>query len=207
MPRDEDSCHMPSIEMEAASSKSAQSQEMDAPSVRRLDELVENLRLLGSLMKNHKNAFPTDKRNDVDFPASVLKGCTEEFDGELFHCQVYDFFTLAKMQCDLIEGVPNRRVERLEGEIRSAELELSLAVASNQNLEMVRQRLDMLATDRKKRFEVMKQMVEEVCLREMNLHVCLTAPDPQKTLLLKQTSALGLFGFHLQRNGEPLPIG
>ena len=126
----------------------------------------------------------------------------EEFDGELFHCRVQDFFTLVHRQRELVSGV-----DILESKIRKAEMEMSLAVASNQSLEMVRQRLELLATDRQKRFEVLKQMVEEVCLREMNLHVRLEAPGQEKTLLLQNTGALGVFGRELQRAGEPLPIG
>ncbi|CAB9530123.1 expressed unknown protein [Seminavis robusta] len=207
MPRDEDVYHISASTSTSSltSVSNNKTTDMDVDSLHRLDQLVDNLRLLGSLMKNHKNAFPTDsKRSDVDFPASILKGCTEEFDGELFHCQVHDFFTIVKEQRHAMESGD---VERLEAEIRKAEMEASLAVASNQNLEMVRQRLELLGSDGQKRFDVLKQMVEEVCLREMNLHVSLTAPDPCKTLLLKPTSALGLFGYHLQRNGEPLPIG
>lgn len=178
--------------------------EMDEASLDRLDTLVDNLQLLGSLIKN-RNAFHTDKRGDIDFPASIAKGCTEEFDAEMFHCRIQDFFTLVKHQRELVGR--QEKLEILEGKIRSAEMEMSLAVASNQSLGMVRQRLQLLATDRQKRFEVLKQMVEEVCVREMNLFVQLEAPGQQKTLLLKESSALGLFGYELQKAGEPLPLG
>ena len=192
---------MPRDETSSITSPSPVPTEMDTLSLQRLDTLVHNLQLLGSLIKN-RNAFHTDKRGDVDFPNSVAKGCTEEFDAELFHCRVQDFFTLVKHQRKLVDTI-----EKLEGKIRSAEMEMSLAVASNQSLEMVRQRLELLATDRQKRFEVLKQMVEEVCLREMNLQVRLEAPVREKTLLLKKSPALGLFGYELQQAGEPLPLG
>lgn len=195
MPRDENSLIAPQNPVPT---------DMDAVSTLRLDALVANLRLLGKLIKT-RNAFHTDKRGDIDFPASVTKGCTEEFDGELLHCRVQDFFTLVKHQRELVGR--QDVVENMEGKIRSAEMEMSLAVASNQSLEMVRQRLELLATDRQKRFEVLKQMVEEVCLREMNLHVQLEAPGQEKTLLLHESSALGLFGYELQKAGEPLPLG
>ena len=65
MPRDEDSL--------TTASTIPISKDLDAVSLRRLDTLVENLNLLGTLIKN-KNAFHTDKRSDVDFPASVFKG-------------------------------------------------------------------------------------------------------------------------------------
>jgi hypothetical protein len=51
-------------------------------------------------------------------------------------------------------------------------------------------------------------MVEEVCLREMNLYGSLAPPDPKEALELKATlSATGLFGTLLQNNSETLPIG
>ena len=177
---------------------------MDAASLSRLDTLLDNLQILGSLIKN-KQAFHTEKRSDVDFPASVIKGCRDEFDRELLRCQIQDFFAIAKRQRDIVEK--HDIIEGMEAKIRIAEMETSLAVASNQSLEMVRQRLELIATDRQKRFEALQQMAEEVCLREMNLHVRLEAPSKDKSLLLRKTSALGLFGFALQQAGEPLPIG
>ena len=182
---------------------------MDDASLKRLDRLIENLQLLGSLIKNNKNAFRTDKqqRHDVDFPASVVRGCQDDFDAELFKCQVLDFFTLVKRQREIVEKQHQNIMEEMEAKIRSAEMETSLAGASNQSLDMVRQRLERIATDRQKRFEVLKQMVEEVCLREMNLHVELEEPSKDRILLLKNTSALGIFGYTLQQAGEPLPIG
>lgn len=195
MPRDEDPL---------VTASKIVSTDMDKASLGRLDALLNNLQLLGSLIK-HKNAFRTEKRSDVDFPNSVIKGCREEFDSELFRCQVRDFFAIVKRQRDIVEK--HDIIEEMEAKIRGAEMETSLAVASNQSLEMVRQRLELIATDRQKRFEVLKQMAEEVCLREMNLHVRLDVPSEDKTLLLQKTSALGLFGFALQQAGEPLPIG
>jgi hypothetical protein len=96
----------------------------------------------------------------------------------------------------------------LADQIRLAEMEMSIAVASDQQLGMVRKRLEIIATDRQKRFDILKEMVEEVCLREMNLHVCLQAPDPQRTMVLADTSsAKGFLGMPLQMAGEPLPVG
>ena len=50
--------------------------------------------------------------------------------------------------------------------------------------------LSTLRADRDKRFEVLKEMVEEVCRREMNLHVELLAPDKDLTLELPSTMFL-----------------
>ena len=70
-----------------------------------------------------------------------------------------------------------------------------------------RQVIEALSSDRDNRFEVLKAMLEEVCQREMNLHVSVSAPDRNKILALPVTSALGVFGRALQIAGEPVPIG
>ena len=218
MPRDDDP--YPSIHTTTSSSNSLP-KDMDPDSLRRLDTLVDNLKLLGTLIKT-KNAFHTDKRSDVDFPLSVSKGCSEDFDSELFHCQVQDFFAIVRRQRTIVEDrkpyskplhprshipPPFSTVEALESKIRSAEMEMSLAVASNQSLQMVRQRLEVIVKDRHKKFDVLKQMVEEVCLREMNLHVRLDPPHKDRALVLTSTSALGVFGDSLRAANEPLPLG
>ena len=178
---------------------------LDPRSMRRLQKLVKHLQMLGTLM-NTKSAFHcTDRRSDIDFPANLIKGCCEDLDTDLVMCQVQDYFALVNQQTRLVKE--HDLEESLEASIRQAEMELSIAAASDQSLGMVRQRLELLATDREKRSEVLKQMVEEVCLREMNLFVELQAPEKCRTLLLQPTSALGLFGKALVKAGEPLPIG
>lgn len=199
MPRDEDPL------MSASPPSSKNMTELDRRSLRRLHGLVEDLQTLGSLLLlKTKNAFQTERRGEVDFPAAILQGCTDDFDGELFEGQVQDFFALAKRQVALVKASD---LEALEASIRNAEMEMSIAAASDESLGMVRQRLELIATDRQKRFDVLKQIVEEVCLREMNLYVDLKEPDKGQTLLLQPTSALGLFGLALKKAGESLPIG
>jgi hypothetical protein len=207
IPRDEDSL-VSSNNEPVTSSKSDNDNtppSLDPGSMRRLQKLVKNLQLLGTLMKTRNAFHSTDKRSDIDFPANLIKGCCEDLDTELLICQVQDYFTLVNQQTRLVKE--HDLEESLEASIRQAEMELSIAAASDQSLEMVRQRLEFLATDRQKRFDVLKQMVEEVCLREMNLFVDLQAPEKCRTLLLQPTSALGLFGTALLKAGEPLPIG
>ena len=87
-------------------------------------------------------------------------------------------------------------------------MKMSIASANQQSLETVRESLEILQGIKAERFHVLKEMVEEVCLREMNLYVSLTGPRPQQILELGETpSAPGLFGIPLQMAGESLPIG
>jgi hypothetical protein len=168
----------------------------------RLEDFLRQLQILGTLCKA-KNSFDTEKRSEVDMPSSIFKGCTE-LDDELFSCQFLDWYAIVQRQQEL------RSVKdfgELADEIRKAEMEVSIAGATQQSLSVVKQRLELIATDRQKRFEVLKEMVEEVCLREMNLHVQVNAPDPKRTLILPDTSAVGFLGIPLEMAGETLPVG
>lgn len=170
---------------------------------RRLDSFVQTLEILGKLC-TIKNAFYSEKRSDnIDLPVAIVKGCSE-FDVELFRCRFLDYHDLVMQQKKLVQS---SSFEALGEEIRLAEMEMSIAAASSQSLQVIRQRLEVIDTDRTKRFEVLKQMVEDVCFREMNLFVVLQAPEKTRTLVLQETSAIGLFGIPLQMAGETLPIG
>ena len=140
---------------------------------------------------------------NVDISIAVAKGCTEQYDPELLKCQLLDWFAIVERQHLLHENQKD-----LPEEIRRAEMKVSIAGASHQSLKTARDSLEMLEGIRAERFDVLKEMVEEVCLREMNLYVSLTGPLPQELLVLKETpSAPGLFGIPLEMAGETLPIG
>jgi hypothetical protein len=163
---------------------------------------VSQLERLSTLIKT-KNAFRTNKgSHDIDFSASVVKGCTEQFDMELLKCQLFDWFTMVKRQHELKEihkNIPNL--------ILRAEMKMSIAGANGKSLNLVKERLELMTTDRQQRLEVLKEMVEEICLREMNIYVRLKGPDAEQRLILKETSAVGFLGVPLKLAGEPLPVG
>ena len=88
-------------------------------------------------------------------------------------------------------------------EIRKAEIEVSIAVASSQALYMVRQRIEQIENDRQKRFDIMREMVEECCLREMDIRFHLVPPEKDCILELPEIqSAPGLFHPALEMAGE-----
>lgn len=172
----------------------------------RIDELIGFLTILSSLIKA-KNAFATTKSNSsgsdsIDFSLPVEKGCTDEFDTEMLKCLLLDWFAMVDRQHELQDSQKD-----LADEIRRAEMKMSIAGASPQSLKMVKERLATIQLDRQQRFEVLQEMVEEVCLREMNLFVHLTQPSPQESLELKEVSAPGFLGIPLQLAGETLPLG
>ena len=196
----------------------------------RLDELVRQLKQLSSLCKTRNAFIKTDKKMDIDVPSSIVKGCNELFDEELFRCQISDWCGMVQQQqqkmqqqahggenrCQEIkEGKDNTMVplHKLAEQIRRAEMEMSIAAAPDKSLEVVKQRLEMIATDRQKRFDVMKELIEEICVREMNLFINIFAPDDVnnnntqlQSLELAKTSAIGFLGMPFEMAGEPLPI-
>lgn len=167
-----------------------------------VNTFIEQLQTLERLC-GVRGAFRVENKTDLELPSSLVRGCTS-FDEELFSCQLLDWCAMAERQKEVTKLID---FEELAEKIRRAEMEISIAVAPEQSLEKVRQRLELISTDRDKRFQVLQEIVQEVCLREMNLHVRVVAPDPQKLLGLQPTSAMGIFGTPLQIAGETLPIG
>mmetsp|Transcript_20548 Transcript_20548/g.30169 ORF Transcript_20548/g.30169 Transcript_20548/m.30169 type:complete len:490 (+) Transcript_20548:545-2014(+) len=167
----------------------------------RLGKLLEQLRCLCNICKA-KGSLGFDKK-DSDVTASLLKGCSS-LDEEMFRAQYLDWYYMVKRQREIVSGP---EFQTLSETMRRAEIEVGIAVASRSGLEVARQRLDLWEKDRTKRFDVLKEMVQEVCLREMNLQMELSPPDKDVVLELPYTSALGLFGLQLQMAGELLPIG
>jgi hypothetical protein len=175
----------------------------------RIEEFIDHLTTLSNLVKT-KNAFVTTKAggsghsssDSIEFSLPVVKGCTEEYDPELLKCRMMDWFAMVDRQHEL-----QILHKDLPSQIQEAEMKMSIAGASYQALKMVKERLTTIQNDRQQRFEVLKEMVEEVCLREMNIFVHLTEPNPREVLELKRISAPGFLGVPLEIAGEPLPLG
>ncbi len=173
---------------------------------RRLDLFILQLQTLRKLCVYTKRHcfFRSDKKVELEIPASIVRGC-ETFDEELFRCHCVDWFSMIRRQHEIFQQ--HRNFDEIAEQIRKAEIQLSLAAATNQSLDVVRVRLETLESDREKRYQVMKEIVEDLCLREMNLQVHLTPPMTEKAMALQPTSAFGIFGRALQMAGEALPLG
>jgi hypothetical protein len=169
----------------------------------RLDAFLDKLNILGRLCVT-RHAFRTEQRRaELDLPTSVYRNCAE-FDDELFKCRFQDWHSMVQRQHDIIGETD---LHQLAEQLRRAEMQMSLAMAPAESLEVVRHRVELISSDRQKRFEVLKECIEDVCLREMFLYVALTAPETTTPLALNPTSALGVFGLPLRLAGETLPIG
>lgn len=169
----------------------------------RIDEFLYQLSTICTLVEKTISPSSHYSALNIDISISVAKGCTEQYDPELLKCQLLDWFAIVDRQHLLHENQKD-----LQEEIRRAEMKMSIASATHQSLKTVRESLEILEGIKAERFGILKEMVEEVCLREMNLYVSLTGPRPQQILELKETpSAPGLFGIPLRMVGEELPIG
>ena len=160
------------------------------------------LECLSTLIKT-RNAFRTKKGNhDIEFSASVIKGCTEDFDAELLECQLLDWFQMVGKQLELSQGQTD-----IVSNIREVETTIGIADATVESIDMAKENLDYMTDDRQQRLEFLQDLVEDLCLREMNLHVLILDPDPNANLILKETSAAGFLGVPLQLACEILPVG
>ncbi|KAL3939011.1 MAG: hypothetical protein SGBAC_006199 [Bacillariaceae sp.] len=192
---------------------------VDLQSVRRDDEVLESfddntsikenvavflsqLQCLSTLIKT-RNAFRTRKGNHaIEFSASVLNGCTEEFDPELLECQLLDWFNMVERQHEL-----SHTQKDIVSNIREVETKIGMADASDESLDVAKDNLEYMTEDRQARLEILQDLVEDLSLREMNLHILINDPDPEETLVLKETSAVGFLGVPLLLAGEALPVG
>lgn len=179
----------------------------------RLDDFLWYLECVSALVKR-KNAFVVYKPNPknsnnasplqdlhVDFNTTIVKGCTEDLDVELLKCQLLDWFSMVDRQHELMRGNAS-----LPDQIRNAEMGVSLAGAPEASLNRVKEKLQGMQSDCTLRLEVLKELLEDVCLREMNLYVSVSGP-PRQSLVLPPTDALGFLGIPLFKAGEPLPVG
>ena len=146
-------------------------------------------------------SFVTERKGDLDIPSSIVKSCCK-FDAEMWKAQCLDWLELVKAQHKLVS-----KFDDLAEQLRANEIEMSIRSSPKATIALVKQRVEMLLADRQKRFEVCKDMVEEVTEREMNLSVNLVSPSQKIVLELPKTSVLGMFGMPLKMAGEPLPIG
>lgn len=171
----------------------------------RIDEFLSQLTIISTLVENtiSPSSTTTHPALNVDIGISLAKGCTEQYDPELLKCQLLDWFAIVDRQYLLHDNQKD-----LQEEILRAEMKMSISSATHQSLETAKDSLELLEGIKAERFGVLKEMVEEVCMREMNLYVSLTGPPPQQVLELRETpSAPGLFGNPLRMAGEALPIG
>ena len=168
----------------------------------RLESLLSQLQTLVDLC-SAKGGMVIDSGTDV--PQSIIRGVAI-IDSELFTAQHGDWMEMVLEQRRL-EASSEPSFAELSETIQRAEIDAGVTAAPRKQLQMLRERLDFLEKDRVKRFEVLQEMVGEVCSRELNMDIELIAPDQDVILELPPMSPLGVFGLQLQVAQEPLLLG
>lgn len=149
----------------------------------------------------------------------LIEQCKEAWDAEMFSAQYKDWFDMVKRQQELNEVWSNTStidesihkaptsLSELSEVIREAEIELSVAMASKDQLERVHKRIEALRADKAARHKVLAQIVFDVGWREMNDGVLVECPADYETIKFPKLSVPGVFGDQLILSGENLPVG
>lgn len=136
----------------------------------------------------------------------LIQNCTDVWDSELFRAQYQDWFDMVKRQRELNTTTDGSNLSQISETIREAEIELSIAMASPSQLELVRQRLEALLADKNSRYMVLAQIVNDISLRELNENIVVLPATKDMSTDFPNVSFPGLFGKQLMMSEETLPI-
>jgi len=171
---------------------------------KRIDRLMLILNRLYDVCTSKRGGLVMDGKTNFDPPPALMNECLA-LDPELFHAQYDDWYSGAKRQAEMVDA---GYFDMFPESIRRAEVNLGVLKASRKALEGLQERLQSLVKDRTKRFDALKEMVEEVCERELDLRLTLLSPPVDAIMRLPESKSInGVFGTHLQFENEVLPIG
>ncbi|KAL7472892.1 hypothetical protein ACHAXS_013281 [Conticribra weissflogii] len=164
-----------------------------------LEQFLSGINTLLELLRQPGTPFLAEdriigNRNNKYVLDELAELCDEIWDEEMFRAQYLDWWDMVTRQHELSTGGAH------------AEIELSIAMASKEQLKMVLGRLQALRDDHESRFGIMSKIVNEVGQREMNENIIVTGSETNKTEY-PELSIPGLFGKQLLMAGEVLPIG
>lgn len=155
----------------------------------------------------------------------IIEQCREVWDEDMFRAQYQDWFDMVKRQQELNTGgpstgtnsinsngqepIPTLSLSELSDTIREAEIELSIAMASKDQLERVHERLEALKADKLARYKILAQIVFDVGYRELNDGVVVEPPAEDDMIVEFPNLSFvpGVFGDQLTMSGEELPVG
>ena len=193
----------------------------------RLEQFLSEVDTLLELLTIPNIPFLVEERlagskGDKNTLLDLVEQCKELWDEEMFRAQYMDWFDMVKRQQELNSGkgwdVPESvdgsaqdaaptSLSELSKVIREAEIELSIAMASKDQLERVHKRLEALQADKAARYKVLAQIVFDVGYRELNDGILVESPPDYATIEFPKLSVLGVFGEQLTLSGEVLPVG
>jgi len=148
---------------------------------------------------------------------ALLEQVEEVWDEEMFRAQFKDWFDMVTRQQKLNAGrvdattddqeITATTLSELSKTIREAEIELSIAMASKDQLERVHKRLEALRADLNARYKVLAQIVFDIGYRELNEGIIVAKPNKHCLEFPKLSGLPGVFGRQLIESGEVLPVG
>lgn len=179
------------------------------------------------------------RENNKNSLLDMLAQCEEAWDEDMFRAQYKDWYDMVKRQQRLNAGgggghgdgglrhegpSSNSSLSELSASIREAEIELSIAMASKDQLERVHKRLEALRADKDARYRVLAHIVFDVGYRELNDGILVEPPEEggsgdgngggfgvtrANTLEFPRLTSVvpGVFGDQLAMSGEALPVG
>jgi len=193
----------------------------------RLEKLCSHLECLYNV-GNSKGGFyacngmsNTDKKDFFDVNLDeAIKACAD-LDTEKLCSSYKKWYSLCVKQRNLCSGGDGKvgknngttsvnqtkqTFEELAEVMSKAEMEWTIAIASRQALSVVQKRIEQIEQDCSKRFEILQEMLEEVCLREMDFHLELRRPLKDTVLELPVVKTVrGIFDPALEMAGEMMP--
>jgi len=133
------------------------------------------------------NKFSVEKKEIESLPAAI-RACAG-FDCVAFTQAYFDWHDFSKQQSRCSPSL-----EALSEKMRMAEIEVSIAMAPRNALSPYRKSIELLENDRQKKFDILQEMVMEICLREMDLVINLLLPAKDAILVLPDIKSVsGLF--------------
>ncbi|KAL7489530.1 hypothetical protein ACHAW6_015157 [Cyclotella cf. meneghiniana] len=172
-----------------------------------LEQFIQRVETLLKLVAQPDAPFLIADNRGVGRWQELVENCIEVWDSELFRAQYQDWFDMVTRQRELNTGTDASSLSQISDNIREAEIELSIAMASKSQLELVRQRLQALTVDKTARYFVLAQIVNDVALRELNENIIVLPMPRDMSSDFPELSALGVFGKQMILSKEVLPIG
>jgi hypothetical protein len=169
-----------------------------------LEQFLSGVRRLLQLLNLPNIPFLVGSKGDKNTLLDLIEQCNEVWDEAMFCAQYKDWFDMVKRQQELNTGGV---LSELSETIREAEIELSIAMASKDQLERVRKRLEALRADKSARYKVLRHIVFDLGYRELNDVIVVQEPEEDATVTFPKLSELGVFGHQLKLSGEVLPVG
>jgi hypothetical protein len=142
------------------------------------------------------NKFSVEKKEIESLPAAI-KTCAG-FDGATFTKTYFDWYDCSKRQ-----GRFSSSMDELLETMHLAEIEGSITMAPRNALSAYCNSIELLEIDRQRKFDILQEMVMEICLREMDFVINLILPEKDAILVLPDIkAALGLFDAALEFDSE-----